>query len=102
MIEREVSHSMGVVLQVGKQRAILRAGEWRCADTKLEEQLNDTLQSWIEECGGPSLNSPDPETDAARAVAGRVKGRVLLSVPANPRAAHRIYFARRQYSFDFS
>lgn len=92
---------MGVVVKVGRQRAILRGGEWRCADARVESMLNDTMQAWIEECGGPSLSSPDPETDAAEAVAGRVDGRVLLSVPANPRQAHRVYFARRQYRLAF-
>jgi hypothetical protein len=92
---------MGVVLKVGRQRAFLRGGEWRCADPVLETQLNQTLQSWIEECGGPALSSADPEADAAREVARRVSGKILMSVPANRRQSQRDYFARRQYKLAF-
>lgn len=92
---------MGVVVKVGRQLAFLRNGEWRCANRGLETHLNDTMQSWIEECGGPPLDCADPEAVAASAVTQRVKARVLLSVPTNPRAAHRVYFARRQYRLAF-
>lgn len=92
---------MGVVLKVGRQRAFLRGGEWRCADPSLEVRLNETLQSWIEESGGPPLSSQDPEADAAREVARRMQGRILMSVPANRRQSQRDYFARRQYKLAF-
>jgi hypothetical protein len=92
---------MGVVLKVGRQRAFLRNGEWRCADAGVELLLNQTLQGWIEESGGPSLSSQEPEADAAREVARRVGGRILMSVPANRRQSQRDYFARRQYKLAF-
>lgn len=92
---------MGVILGLGRQKAFLRDGEWRCADLALEQQLNHITSQWIAETGGPKLDSPDPEVEAAHELARRTGGRVLLQSKSNARKAHRIYFARRQYRLAF-
>jgi hypothetical protein len=92
---------MGVILSLGKQKAFLRDGEWRCADLALERQLNQITSEWIAETGGPKLDSPDPEVEAAREMARRTGGRLVLQSKPNARKAARIYFARRQYRLAF-
>ena len=92
---------MGVVLRVGKQKAFLRNGEWRCANPRLEHDLNETTRVWIEETGGPALRSTDPELDVAQAVAGKVNGRILQHSPADPKVSYHIYLSRRQTTFSF-
>lgn len=92
---------MGVVMRVGKQKAFLRDGEWRSADQALEDRLNGITQSWIEETGGPALTSSDPELEAAKVIARRAHGRILLHTPSDARVAARTWFARRQYKLAF-
>jgi hypothetical protein len=93
---------MGVIITIDKQKAILRDGEWRSASKALETQLNVITTSWIEETGGPGLDSSDPEMEVAREVAQRTGGHLLLQSKANTRRAARTYFARRQYRLSFS
>lgn len=93
---------MGVVIKIGARKAILREGQWRCADPRLELQLNRETDGWILETGGPELGSTDPEGDVARTIAGRCGGVVVLHVQAPARRSASLYFSRRQYSFDFS
>lgn len=92
---------MGVILSLGRQKAFLRDGEWRCADLAIEQQLNLITNQWISETGGPRLDSPDPEVEAARELARRTGGRLLLQSKSNARKSARIYFARRQYRLAF-
>lgn len=92
---------MGVILRVDRQRAFLRDGEWRSADLALEQRLNALTAKWIEETGGPGLDSPEPEMDLAREVSRRTGGRVLLQSRANQKRSARVYFARRQYKLAF-
>jgi len=92
---------MGVVLAFGRKRAFLRDGLWWSADPRLEEELNELTRRWVEQTGGPSLKSPDPEHDAAREIARRSHGRLILHAAAPGRRAHRIWFAQRQYKFAF-
>lgn len=92
---------MGVILSLGRQKAFLRDGEWRCADLALEQRLNQITSQWIADTGGPKLNSPDPEVEAARELARLTGGRVLLQSKSNARKAARIYFARRQFRLAF-
>ena len=92
---------MGVILSLGRQKAFLRDGEWRCADLALERRLNYLTTQWIVETGGPKLNSPDPEVETARELERLTGGRVLLQSKSNARKAARIYFARRQYRLAF-
>jgi hypothetical protein len=92
---------MGVVIRIGARRALLREGEWRCADPRLERRLNAQTQAWIVETGGPALEAEDPEADVAREMARRSGGVVQMHVPAQGGRMQRLYFARRQFSFDF-
>ena len=92
---------MGVVVRFGARRAFLREGEWRCADLKLERRLNEQTKAWITETGGPDLGAEDPEAELAREMARRNGGAVHLHTPARPNRSRRLYFERRQYSFDF-
>jgi len=92
---------MGVVLAIGRKRAFLRDGQWWSADPRLEETLNELTRLWVEETGGPSLKSHDPEREAAREIARRSGGRLLLHAPAPGRRAHRVWFSQRQYKLAF-
>ena len=93
---------MGVVVKIGTRKAILREGQWRCADPRLELRLNQETECWIGETGGPELGSADPEADVARTIAAICGGVVKLHVQARPKRSMSLYFSRRQYSFDFS
>jgi len=93
---------MGVVVKIGVRRAILREGQWRCADRRLETRLNQETDRWITETGGPEIGSVDPEADVARTIAEQFGGALLLHVPAPSKRSAMLYFSRRQYSFDFS
>lgn len=93
---------MGVVIKIGVRKAILREGRWRCADPRLELRLNRETDRWIGETGGPDFESADPEADVARTIAGLCGGVVKLHVQAPVRRSASLYFARRQFSFDFT
>jgi len=93
---------MGVVLKIGARKAFLRQGQWRCADAQLELRLNQETDRWIGETGGPDLASSDPEADVARQIARVCGGVVKLHAQAHPARSSRLYFSRRQYSFDFT
>jgi hypothetical protein len=88
-------------MRVRRQKAFLREGEWRCANPDLERELNEIQQLWIVETGGPPLSAKDPEAVAAREVARRSGGRILLHIPADRRNSARTYFARRQLKLAF-
>lgn len=92
---------MAVLLSFRGRKALFRHGEWRASHRVLELRLARELEAWIGETGGPRIGSPDPELEAARAVAARAGGRILLRVPANARREARLYLNRRQLSFDF-
>jgi hypothetical protein len=92
---------MGVVVRIGACKALLREGEWRCADARLERRLNAQTQAWIAETGGPALGAEDPEVEVAREMARRNGGVVQMHAPARGARMRRLYFSRRQISFDF-
>jgi hypothetical protein len=91
---------MAILLRVQQRTAILRRGQWLSSDADLERLLNDTMNAWIGETGGPALSDADPEFTAARETAQRVAGRVVLRVAAG-RKGQRVYADRRQMSFKF-
>jgi hypothetical protein len=93
---------MGVIVAFGRRKAILRDGDWRSSDPALEAQLNELTRSWVEECGGPSLASTDPEKDAAIEIARRAGGRLVLHAVVGGRRSHRAWFAHRQYRLAFN
>lgn len=90
-----------MVVRIGARKALLREGEWRCADARLERRLNAQTQAWIAETGGPALGAEDPEAEVARELARRNGGVVQMHAPAHGERMRRLYFARRQFSFDF-
>jgi hypothetical protein len=92
---------MGVVIRIGARKAFLREGQWRCADPRLELRLNQETDRWISQTGGPDLASSDPEGDVAQTMARLCGGAILMHVPADPKRSSSLYFARRQYSFEF-
>jgi hypothetical protein len=88
---------MGVIISIHRKKAFLRDGEWRSADTVLEDQLNHLTSEWVAETGGPKLNAKDPEADTAREIVRRTGGRILMHIPTSARMAAKVYFAKRQY-----
>jgi hypothetical protein len=92
---------MGAIVQFGNRKAILRDGEWRCPDPVLEKHLNALTQAWVKETGGPRMDSQDPEHEAARLVAARSGGRLVLHTPPRGRRAHRVWLEHRQYRLNF-
>jgi hypothetical protein len=92
---------MGVILSVQRQKAFLRDGEWRCADSSLETRLNEATAAWIETTGGPKLSSEDPEIELAREMERQLGGRIVLQSAANRKRSARVYFAKRQYRLAF-
>ena len=92
---------MGVIVAIGRKKAILRKGDWRSSDAALEQRLQALTQAWVEECGGPALDSPDPEKEAALEIARRAGGRLALHAAARGRGSHRVWLAQRQYRLAF-
>lgn len=92
---------MGVIVGIGKQKALFRDGEWRCASPNVEQTLNRATREWLDETGGPALGSADPELETAKVIAKRVRGRILQHSPADRRLMSKQYLAFRQTRFSF-
>lgn len=92
---------MSVIVRIGQKKAILCASEWRCADLKLEAELQDALECWIERTGGPPLKDPDPDHFAAQAMAGEMGFEVMASLKPKGKAARTSYLNRRQIRLPF-
>lgn len=93
---------MSVLVRIGKQKAILRAGFWVCASSQLEHELNSETQRWIRETGGPSIRERDQEGHVAAEIAKRFGGRVTLHMRTRSRRSAAVFFAQRQLQFDFT
>lgn len=93
---------MGVLVSIQRQKAFLRRGEWVCADSRIESQLNAATAAWFQDGGGPKIGRKDPEHILASTMARRFGGRVLLQTPPNARVNRKIYFSKRQLQFDFA
>lgn len=91
---------MAILVRVQQKTAILRYGEWISADSEMERLLNEAMNAWIGETGGPALTEADPELCSAKEVARRVGGRVVLRVAAGLKG-QKVYADRRQMSFAF-
>jgi hypothetical protein len=89
---------MSVLVQIGRRKAIFRAGTWR--SSALERRLNNATEAWIQATGGPPLRHQDPEQCAAAEIVRRLGGEVKLHVPADHRTK-RLFVSRRQMRFDF-
>ncbi len=93
---------MGVVVRIGKVKALLRAGEWRSADLRVEESLNRLTAEWISNTGGPAVGARDPDLDLAKEICRQKNGRVLLSSAASGKTVFQTYLSRRQMTLDFN
>lgn len=87
---------MGIVVRFEKQKALLREGEWRCADLTLEQRLNSLTAQWILETGKPAIGAQDPEREVAAEMARRLDGAILYHAPSKGREASRLFFKKRQ------
>lgn len=93
---------MSVLIQVGQRKAILRQGEWRSADPRLENWLNSETKRWIQQTGGPRLDQADHEIGIAEEMACRLGGRVLLRLRSREAGNPETYIPYRQLEFEFS
>ncbi|HBY61016.1 MAG TPA: hypothetical protein DEH78_14430 [Solibacterales bacterium] len=92
---------MGVLVRIERQKAFLRRGEWSCADSRLESRLNETTRAWIQETGGPPLDSSDLEHAVAQEMAKRFRGRVVSKAKSSAVLQRRIYLSQRQMELNF-
>jgi hypothetical protein len=93
---------MSVLIQVGQRKAILRQGEWRCADPHMENWLNVETKRWIQQTGGPRLEDADHEAAVAREMARRLGGRILLRVRTRGSGNAVAYIPYRQLELEFA
>lgn len=92
---------MGVILILGRRRAILRRGEWRCADIGLERRLNLWTEEFLRSAEGPGLAEADQEMAVAREMAARTGGRVIHAAQSSPERTARDFFSKRQLPLAF-
>ena len=92
---------MSVLVRIGRKKAILCGGRWTCADLRLEERLQATLDIWVLKSGGPPLSHADPDKYAAEAICGELGFDVLLSARPKSRIAQIAYLAKRQIRLPF-
>ena len=93
---------MSVLVRIGKQKAILRRGEWLCSDPRLESLLNTATTSWIQQTGGPPVVDRDHERTVAKEIVRKFGGRIVLRIRPSTKQTARIYISRRQWALDFS
>lgn len=87
---------MSVLLRIGKNKAILRGGEWRCSSAPLEEALNRFTRQWVQREASSSELKGNLEDRIADAAARRFEGRVALRLDSQARAHQRQYLNLRQ------
>jgi len=87
---------MSVLVRIGRNKAILRLGYWVSADPAVERLLNETMESWIRQTGGPPLSHPDHERFVATEIATQVGGRVMLRLKPSNKHAARVFAQKRQ------
>lgn len=87
---------MGVLLRIGKQKAILRGAEWRCALAPLEAELNAFTKTWVQREARSEELTGDLEAAISRAVVGRYQGKILMRTQPRAEQTQRRYFHLRQ------
>jgi hypothetical protein len=92
---------MGIILSLGKHKAVLRRGEWRCADLGWERRLNRWTEEWLKSGQAPGLAEANQELAVANEMAARSGGRVLYVARSSPARAVRDFFPKRQYKLAF-
>ena len=69
---------MSVIVRLGRKKAILCAGQWSCADRRVEEQLQAALEIWIHKTGGLPIGHGDPDLCTAEALSGEFGFEIVL------------------------
>ncbi len=92
---------MSVIIRIGRKKAILCAGKWSCADTRVETQLQDALDVWIQKTGGPPIGNSDPDRFAAEAMQQELEYEVMLANPPKSRVPQTVYLFKRQLPLAF-
>lgn len=92
---------MSVLVRFGRKKAILCAGKWSCADPRLEEQLQNALEIWVQKTGGPPIGYADPDKYTAEAMRHELDFEVVLSHKPKSRAAQTAYLSKRQIRLPF-
>ncbi|MCC7341202.1 MAG: hypothetical protein IT170_08955 [Bryobacterales bacterium] len=87
---------MSVLLRIGKNKAILRGGEWRSASVPLEEALNGFTRRWVQREAQSAELQGDLEHRIAAAAAQRFQGRIGLQLDSEVRLNQRQYLNLRQ------
>lgn len=92
---------MGIILSLGRHKALLRRGEWRCADLEWERRLNQWTEEWLQSGQAPGMEEANQELAVAREMAARSGGRVLYMARSSPERVLRDFFPKRQYRLAF-
>lgn len=92
---------MGVIVSIGRHRALLRRGEWRCADLALERRLNEWTEQWLQSNQAPGLDDANQEIAVAQEMAARTGGRVIYAARSAPERSVRDFFLKRQFRLAF-
>ncbi len=93
---------MSLMVRFGRNKAILRAGQWVCADLDVERRLNLTTSQWIRETGGPGISCSDQEKAVAAEMARRFQGKVLLHIESTSGRSSAYFIQQRQMRFEFT
>jgi hypothetical protein len=93
---------MSVLVRIGRKKAILCAGKWRCADMRLEAQLQECLELWVQRTGGPPIGNADPDKFAAEAMCVEMEMEVILSNRPKSRSSQSAYLSKRQIRLPFA
>ena len=92
---------MSVIVRIGRKKAILCDARWRCADLRLEEQLQASLDIWVQKTGGPPMAHKDPDRFAAEAVSQEIEFELLMCSRPKGRSARSAYLSKRQIRLPF-
>jgi hypothetical protein len=92
---------MSVLVRIGRKKAILCAGKWSCADTRVEEQLQAALEIWVQKTGGPPIGNPDPDKYAAEAIRHEMDFEVILANKPKSHKPQNAYLSKRQIRLPF-
>jgi len=89
---------MGVIVRIGKQKAILRGAEWRCAVASLEADLNRFTRNWVQRDALDTELAGNLEEAISKAVVHQFDGKVILRAIPRADVTQKRYFRLRQLS----
>lgn len=87
---------MAVLVRIGKQKAILRGAEWRCACVPLETDLNRFTRGWVQREARSEELSGNLEEAIGEAVVRRFHGKVMIRTSPGKESNKMRYFRLRQ------